>query len=457
MRVPAVLAARPGLALAGLTLVALVLRVAAGVVTGGFGAPATPWERGYEIGAVADALVRGEGFADPYRADTGPTANVGPVPPLLLAGLDLVLGRGSLAAWRLYLLANCVFSALVVPALFVLARRAGGSIAGWAAAAAWCVHPVAVLGAVGWPHSAHLFALAVTIVVDRLLALEHVVAGRGVTGDAVAGDSLGRPVLAAALAFGASLWIEPLLLPVVLAWIVLALLRRRPRVAFAGALVLAGGLLIVAPWMVRHWSALGEPVFLRSRAGPELLLGAAAGPGEPTPIHLDPTRNPEEMRALRELGEARWAAEKRDEALVLVREAPARWSAAVAWRYAVFWIGRLAWWAPAEGHPLLAGPLTAARGLVHLLPAALAVAGLLLGRRRSPVAVAVLGAVLLAYPVTYALTHVEARYRLPVEPVVLAAAALLLAGRSVAPARGEAGEGRRKGGGEAAGGQRGGR
>ena len=47
----------------------------------------------------------------------------------------------------------------------------------------------------------------------------------------------------------------------------------------------------------------------------------------------------------------------------------------------------------------------------------LAVAGLLLSWRRVP-ATRTLGLLLLVYPVTYGMTHVEARYRLPIEPVM---------------------------------------
>jgi len=57
--------------------------------------------------------------------------------------------------------------------------------------------------------------------------------------------------------------------------------------------------------------------------------------------------------------------QKRDQALELIRQRPARWVAACAWRYGVFWAGRASWWRAAPGHPLGGGALTAARGAAH--------------------------------------------------------------------------------------------
>ena len=70
---------------------------------------------------------------------------------------------------------------------------------------------------------------------------------------------------------------------------------------------------------------------------------------------------------------------------------------------------------------------------MHVVPPILAALGLLLAWRRHRPVARVLGLVLLAYPVAYGLTHVEARYRLPLEPVLLVSAALLIAGPKERP------------------------
>ena len=130
--------------LAGL---ALCLRLGVGLLRGEFDLPPIPWEHGYEIGGVAAALVDGEGFANPYLTPTGPTANVGPVLPGLLASFFLVFGKHSAGSWIAYQLLHVSASSLVVPALHRLGRIAGGPVVGVLAAVAWAVHPVAVLGA----------------------------------------------------------------------------------------------------------------------------------------------------------------------------------------------------------------------------------------------------------------------------------------------------------------------
>lgn len=402
-----------------LVALALVLRLGAGLVLGRFELPRTQWERGYESGAVARSLVAGRGFSDPYLVETGPTANVGPVLPFVHAGLMLVWGVDSPVAWWSLLALHVLASSATVLAARRLGDRVGGPVVGVLAAAAWAVHPVPVLAATGWPHSVHVFGLVLVLTVDRVVAWE----------EGCASGSLPdrRAVLGLGALVGLGAWCEPLLLPFMAAWGVSLLLRRRWAEVRAALLAATLALALVSPWLARNAVAMGGPTLLRSRLGPELWLGALAGPGEPTPIHRDPTRDRVELDRLRAVGEARWAAEKRAAALALIRERPARWLAACAWRWGVFWLGRLAWWQPADGHPLLGGALTASRGLTHLLPVLVAFAGLYRLRRQRSVALSVLALLFLVYPLTYALTHVEARYRLPIEPVVLVVAACGLA------------------------------
>src|ERR1700749_5264719 len=47
---------------------------------------------GEEMGRIARALATGRGFADPFRGQTGPTAWVGPLFPLLLSAVFRLFG-----------------------------------------------------------------------------------------------------------------------------------------------------------------------------------------------------------------------------------------------------------------------------------------------------------------------------------------------------------------------------
>jgi hypothetical protein len=78
-------------------------------------------EFGYEYGNIADALARGDGFADPFRADSGPTAWMPPAYPVLIAGIYEVFGARSIpAAWCLLVFKYLGFSL----SLFLLLRAA---------------------------------------------------------------------------------------------------------------------------------------------------------------------------------------------------------------------------------------------------------------------------------------------------------------------------------------------
>lgn len=413
-RIAAGLSAR---GLLGLTVGAFVLRVLACLATGAFEAPPGRWEHGYEVGAVAVSLAEGRGFANPFLSETGPTAAVGPALPFVWSLLIRIFGPYSGGAWAGFVLLNALFSALVVPAVHALGRRCGGRGLALLAACAWTFHPVGVLGPTGYQSASGLFALFVTLTLERLIALEQ-----------ADGTERALPGLAvsAGVCFGAGLWVEPLLVPVWSLWLAWALLRRRARLLRAGLLATAIAGAMAAPWFVRNLVVLEAPVFLRSWAGPELYLGAVAGPGDPTPVHLHPSRSVDEMRALIRDGEVQYAHDKGREAMALAAEDPGRWVAACTWRWGAFWVGRLSWWSHSAEHPVAPGLASRLRGLVHLGPAVLAGLGLWRFRRKRRAAVRVLLLACLAYPVTYALTHVEARYRHPLEPAITLAAVLAL-------------------------------
>ncbi len=410
---------------ASILLIAIVARLSALAIGGDLSLPATTWERGYEVGAVARSVGAGEGFADPFGVGTGPTAVVSPLLPAIWgAALSLAAPDESIA-WRFVLVLVALASALVAPLLLTAGGRLGAVHAGLFASIAWALHPGAVLSVRS--RLPGIFPLLATwAIVEIVLLHRSLVHGDG--DGAASRRSRWRGAARAGIALGASLWAEPLLAPFAAVWCALLAVRlgaRRARPALA-ALALAA--LIISPWIARNAWTLGV-VSPRSWAGPELLLGATAGPGEPTPIGLHPTRSPDERQRFIAAGEAAYVREAASRAAALVAERPARWLAACAWRTGVFWLGRASWWRPAADQPLLAGSASALRGPLH---AALAVAAWLalvvLWRRRHAIAVP-LAILFASYPVTYALTHVEARYRLPIEPLMLLAIGLALAGR----------------------------
>jgi hypothetical protein len=401
-----------------LALAAFVLRLAAGLCSGAFVPPRDPWQHGYEVGAVAVALAQGRGFSDPFGEPTGPTAAVGPLVPAIWAVAVALFGAHSRGAWTCWVLLDMLASSAAVIATWRLGRRAAGDTVGALAALAWCVHPVVLATSGTWLGTASFMALLVPVVVERFLAL----ASDGSPGER---HVTSRAAVDAGAMLGVSLWIEPHLLAFGAGFVVLQALRRKCVVARRSLVALALALALVTPWAARNVLVFGRPVFLRSWLGPELLLGAVAGPGEPTPIGWHPTRSPEEMSRLRQLGEPRYAAEKLGQAVATIRERPGRWILAACWRMSNFWLGRSSWWRGASDHPVLSGAASL-RGLAHLVPALLAVAGLILGWRRWRVACLAMAMLFAVWTLTYGLTHVEARYRRPIEPAMLACAGMAI-------------------------------
>jgi hypothetical protein len=67
------------------------------------------WEFGYEIGRVARSLAMGHGYANPYWANTGPTALLTPVYPYMLAGVFAMFGVYTKASALIFLAVKTFF------------------------------------------------------------------------------------------------------------------------------------------------------------------------------------------------------------------------------------------------------------------------------------------------------------------------------------------------------------
>jgi hypothetical protein len=105
---------------------------------------------GEEMGRIARALATGYGFSDPFRGHTGPTAWVGPLFPLLLAGVFKLFGVFTpLSAWVILTL-DSLFSALTAGAIWEIAARCfNQNVARWSAWI-WALYPAAMQYAVRW-------------------------------------------------------------------------------------------------------------------------------------------------------------------------------------------------------------------------------------------------------------------------------------------------------------------
>lgn len=399
--------------------VALAFRAALGVLFHLPGPlPEDPeWAWAFEQGAVAQALLRGEGFADPFAAATGPTAWTGPLYPLVLAAILGIAGGINETAQLLLAGLQALLSALVVLPLLTLGRRVGRPGAGVLAAWLWALHPVAAPAAVAQTWDATLAALLLTTALAAAAS---------------------RPAGFALLGAGAWLGLAALLKPVALAAALpLALAAAGGGGGGGGregdlrtlargiALYALGAFVVVGPWMARNAVVLGR-FAPKMNLGLELLVGNNdfADGQYWAPFHT--SQSPNELSLYRKLGEAAYGDDCMRRARTWIREHPDRFRELTVLRARHFWIGTVR---PPE---LLLGSGAPPdwKGLVkwwaHAVMGVLGLAGALLWRG-APGSRWLVTGVVLTYPLVYLVTHATGRYRLPLEPLLtLAAAALVL-------------------------------
>src|ERR1700683_478318 len=99
----------------------------------------------FESGNIAHSLATGHGFGSPFRVDTGPTAWMTPLFPMLLAGIFRVFGSYSLHAWFAVVLFNIFFCAAACVPIYFVGNKIGGPALGAGAAWLWAIFPNAIL------------------------------------------------------------------------------------------------------------------------------------------------------------------------------------------------------------------------------------------------------------------------------------------------------------------------
>src|SRR5689334_5956206 len=76
------------------------------------------WRVAWEMGMVARSLATGKGFSSPFPPETGATAWMAPLYPMLMAGVFKVLGIFTAASLIGLLCLNALFSALTCIPVF---------------------------------------------------------------------------------------------------------------------------------------------------------------------------------------------------------------------------------------------------------------------------------------------------------------------------------------------------
>ena len=370
------------------------------------------WEFGYEIGRVAKSIAEGHGFANPYWADTGPTALLTPVFPYLFSGIFAIFGIYTKTSALFFLALNSLFSALTCLPIFCVARmNFGVRTAKWAAWG-WAFFPYAVNFSTNtmWYHS--FFALLVVLLFWVGLHLESsdrfwAWAGFGVL-------------------FGFSALTNPVILgiaPFLGGWICYRLARQSkhwPRAAMAGALALV---VTVAPWLIRNFQTFHKPIFFKDGFWLEACVGNLGNDLHWWNGKVHPAGSAKEMADFQRLGELGYMAEKRRLGIAFIEAHPGTYVVRSLRRVVFMWTG---FWS--FNPEYLKGEPLDPENIVFLSSFAfLSLAGLYKAFRRTPEIAMPYFLVLLTFPGVYYLTHPDSGFRHPMDPllIVLACSALI--------------------------------
>jgi len=373
-----------------------------------------------ETGHIAYSVASGKGYSSPYERDTGPTAWLTPVYPLLVAGIFKVFGVYTRASFVAAIALNILFSAATCVPIFYLGRRLAGIGIGALAAWMWALFPNAVMIPFEWVWDTSLAALLAATLVWATAEL--------------AKRKPWRDWIAYGLLWGLALMTNPALgaaLPLLLGWLIWVERRnpapsdaeRHQRAWVRPTVALSLAILCCVPWTVRNFLVFHRFVPLRSNLGFELYVGNNENYDEhrrglPAAI----TDEREILRYLR-MGEMPFVDEEMHKATEFMRTHPRVEVELTAKRIVAFWIGT-------------AQPIAAFRStdswlartvlLGNFLTWLGAIGGIVILFWRRNLYAFPLAAFVAAVPLLYYITHTSLRYRHPMDPIVLLLTAVAL-------------------------------
>jgi hypothetical protein len=370
---------------------------------------------GWEMGRIARALVTGYGFADPFRGHTGPTAWVGPLYPLLLAGVFRIFGVFTLKSAWVILTINSFFSALTTRTTYEIAARClNRRVALWSAWI-WALYPAAMQYAVRWVWEMSLSTWLFTLVIVLALRMRHV----GEPDGAHETRTLPRWLLFGFL-WGTLALSNPsllLFLPANGIWILRGTrnLRRQIAYATAAAVVCLG---CIAPWAVRNALAFHRFIPMRANFGAELYLGNGPGAQGFLMEYNHPFQAPDQLRLYQQMGEVAYAQMRGRLARAAITANPGLFARNCIKRFYFFWIS--------VPHPSDDAWYVESGRVANFAFASVAgLLGLALACKRKMPGVALFVWAFLTVPLIYYFVTVHARFRHPLEPLITVLAVYL--------------------------------
>lgn len=381
---------------------------------------------GWEMGRIARSLAAGHGYANPFHGDTGPTAWVAPLYPLLLAGVFKLFGVYSPQSAWVALSLNCVFSALTARVVWEIGARCfSRPVAQWSSWI-WALYPAAMQYDVRWVWETSLSTLLFGCSIVLALRMR----GVGSEDEAPSAATARRRWAAFGLTWGALGLTNPallLFLPASFAWVLDWRLdwhlawrpgahraaRRREWRPQAGNVLLSVALIAatLAPWGLRNLIVFHRLIPLRANFGAELYLGNGPGASGLLMEYDHPMQAPQQLRLYSAMGEVTYSALRGREAWAVIRKSPSHFAADCLKRFFFFWGG--------VPHPEDDGALVEwGRSLNFVWTSVCGLLGLAWAlRMRMPGAWLFFWAFLLT-PLLYYFVTVHARFRHPLEPLI---------------------------------------
>jgi len=383
---------------------------------------------GFEAGRIARSLVSGQGYANPFNGQSGPTAWLPPLYPLLMALAFKLFGIYTNAAALFLLTINSLFSALIAPAIYEIAARcfdANGiarraskhtaPVALWSAWL-WAAYPAALQYAIHWIWEMSLTTCLFTWTLVLALRLRHTGEQKSSAPSEPWALSPG-PWLLFGLLWGlialsnASLL---LIFPASLLWILWP--TQKPwnlKPALPGALLACLTFaIILAPWIIRNERTLHAFVPTRSNLGIELYQSTLdANDGLPWGTTLPLWPGDPEFQRYVQMGEIPYGQLRGQQAKQRILARPGLFLHRTVDRFFFFWDG--------TPHPIDRHPAQEyLRQLSYSFLSVCGLLGLLLMLKRRVPGGLLFAFIFLLVPLPYYLVTVQPRFRHPIEPLI---------------------------------------
>jgi len=367
----------------------------------------------WAFGRVARSIVHGQGFSNAF-ADTGSTAILPPVYAYLLAGIFRIFGPNTVASVAAAAALNSVLSVVTCIPVFLIACRCFGERAAKWAAWGWALSPYGIYFSADWLWSTCLFTLLLTVLFLCSLRLET-------------SDSL-RQWTGFGLLAGFTVLTEPVALAAipVMAGFSCYRLRRQGKGWFTPGLAAAlACVAVMAPWIARNYEVFHQFIPVRGGYGLELYLGNSGYSEHWANRAVHPNHSDAELREYERSGEVAYMAHKRDQAMAFIRSHPG-WFVWMSLRRMVYmWTG---FWSFDHAY-LEQEPLDPPNVFMATSLTVLALLGLWRAFRSGNAEAWRFTATLACFPAVYYVSHPEAYYFRPVDPLIAILATYALASR----------------------------